>query len=523
MRVRNTTLGLVLVGVLLLAVPVGAQENDSLPRYAVVYNTSQGVHVASLLSDQSWRIDTLPDGVFFGQFDVMDCVPIWSTDGHRVYVMVEPEISDPDDGGMVLILSQIAVYDITTQTFEILADVFDAEAIVGENNSFYTGYMIASLSPDERYVWLNSTLSGDSLLVDLQTGKTLYHQPYVVRAVAWSPDAVFVGAEGIMRYGGEYDRFVLSLPEGKRLMTVPPVEGAEVLPVYRAFWLPEINAFVFSVYIDMAAEQQALGMVDAATWTVDYFDAGHDLQAAPSREYVSYVNMAGELIVMDLKRGWQDTLELAGSYTAWHDGDELVSVTLVGAEGAYDATLTNYDYGGVPGLKTYVIAEGIPFVDRVLVSPDIERIMLHFRGDGLALYHGFGGLITDSEISTPDGPAQLKDYDPHMMWGQHYTYFNLWPPAAAYPQSLAINNRGGVVFPPEGYQFVGESPDGRWQLLLGSHEDIGASVTIYHELVAYSERTRETVTLFAHPEDIVYQMAHGRLSEAFVWSPLLDD
>lgn len=520
---KAIALGFILVTLFVLCVPTGAQESDLVPQYAVAFNTTQGVHVASLMSNETWRIDTLPKGVFLGQFDVMNCVPVWSSDGHRAYVMVEPEISDPDDYNTI-ILSQVGVYDITTQTFEILADVLDAEAILSEKSSIYTGYTIASLSPDERYVWLNSTLSGDSLLVDLQTGETLYQQPYEVRATAWSPDAVFVGAVGIMFHMGEYDGFVLSLPDGERLVTVPPIEGAETPYGYRAFWLPENNSFVFSMYADLAAAEQVMGMIDAATWTVDYFDEGRELQAAPSREYVSYVNMAGELIVMDLKRGQQDTLGLAGTYIGWHSAaDELVNITVAGEDEVYDIVLTNYDYAGDPEPKESVIAEGVPYVDRILVSPDIERVMLHFFGDGVALYHGEGELITGYEINTPDGPAQLKDYDLNMMWGKHYTYFNRQPPVAANPQSLAINDGGEVIFPPDGYEFVGEAPDGRWQLLLGSPEDIGASVTTYHELVAYSEHTQETVTFFAYPEDIVYLMAHGWLSEAFVWSPLLAD
>lgn len=51
--------------------PLAQAFNEEVePRYSLAFNTSQGVYIASFLSDNTWRIDALPRNVYFHSFDL---------------------------------------------------------------------------------------------------------------------------------------------------------------------------------------------------------------------------------------------------------------------------------------------------------------------------------------------------------------------------------------------------------------------------------------------------------------------
>ncbi|MBN1200392.1 MAG: hypothetical protein JXJ20_00925 [Anaerolineae bacterium] len=520
MTMRAMITGCVLLSVL-IAGPVAAQnteqDTDDLPRYAVAFSTSQGVQVASLLSDQNWRVDALPPGVFFGQFDIIDCVPAWSADGHRVYVMVEPEISKPDDPETI-ILSRVGSYDITTQTFQIHADVLDAAAILEENETIYTGYVIESLSPDERYIWLNSTLIVGSVLVDLHTGKVIYEQPYLVTATVWYEDRVFTAAQGIFDHWGENQQFVLSLPDAKPVAVFPNAESTNSQYVPDAFWSPEYDTILFAAEF---AEQQAFGLFNTVTGAFEYFDEGYDLDLAPSGRYASYVNVNRELVVLDLSTMNRTPYGEAGHYTGWHADDVLVNVVVSGAADSRDVTLITYDYGNMAEQVEEIIVQGVPDIDRIHVSPDAQRIMLHYHDDGLALYDRALGLVADSPVTTPDGTTWETAYDDNLIWGRDHAYLKLLPTTTGGSRSVAINRQGEFIIMPS-YVWASESPDGDWMLMAGGLVEWEFNYMGYPELVAFSPQTGDTATLFSQTDEAVFRLAHGTLAQTLIWSPILE-
>jgi hypothetical protein len=526
---RARSVGLVLVAVVLAAVPVRAQETEARPRYAFAFGTSLGVHVASMLSDNTWRVAPLPRGVYFGQFDMAYCLPFWSADGHTLVFTVEPEVSDPDDRGGV-ILSQVGSYDITTQRFQIHAELLDAAALIAEG-SIYGGYCVAALSPDARYAWLNSTIHEESLLVDLETGAVLYSRPYMVTAAVWHTgytaadepilDYVFTAMSGIFQTFGENEQFILTLPDGERTADFPNAEGMDEQYVNRAFLLDWSNTILFSAYGAGMSEPQVMGLVDVEAGTVDYFDQGRDLQLSEDGYYASYVNTADELIVLDLEPFIFDTRAPAGKYTAWH-GNVLVNVTVLGEEEPQDVIMTTYDYSGTSGIIEQVIFRG-PCPDVILVSPNMTRILIRFQGGTFGLFDRDGGVVARTEVSNEEGTAQLWDYDPRLLWGSSARlYLGVLPQAPLESQSVSINaTTGEVVFSPPGYIYLGETPT-RWVLLAGGVEGMSYREYAFPELLATSLLTGETATLFAQEGEVVYRPFHGRFSEGFIWSPALD-
>lgn len=527
MCARAVSLILVVV-VMVAVVPVRAQDAESMPHYAFVFNTSQGVQIASFLRDKTWRVDSLPRGVFFGQFDVADCVPFWSADGHTLVFMVEPDISNPGDGDSI-ILSQVGSYDITTQRFQILAEVFDAAASMAEGN-YYTGYCIAALSPDARYAWLNSTLLVNSLLVDLQTGALLYSGPYMVTAAAWhtgytdddeeSIDYVFTAMSGIFEYAGENEQFILTLPDGNRAADLPNAEGLDQQYVNRVFLLDWSNKILFSASGPATGESGVLGLVDVEAGTVDYFDRGRDLQLAEDWPFATYVNTANELVLLDLDSFEFSPLVPAGKYTAWH-GVVLVNVTVSGEGDTRDVTMTTYDYSG-GGIDEQLVAQG-PSPGTILVSPEMNRVLLRFADGTFGLYFQGENIVAQSEVSSEEGTAQLWDYDINHLWGRTCVYMGVQPQPPLESYSVCINPaKGEVVFAPPGYIWAGEGPGGYSVLLAGGVEEMSYEAFSFPELLATSPLTGDTTTIFAQEGEVIYRPAHGSFSDTFIWSPVLD-
>jgi hypothetical protein len=324
---RKIVVCLFLLGIVCQISSVRSSTGETLPLYSLAFNTSQGVHVARFMSDDTWDVDTLPRNAYFGQFDVMSCFPFWSANGSRLVIM----LSSPSNRSEYEDVMQIGYYDILNRSFSAL---LDPDMLPSTGRALVDGYCIDSLSPDGRYVWLNSTISVQSILFDLNTGTVVTVKPNLIRGTAWHGDRVYVStADGFIQHD-DTEHEVLALPGGETLVAFPNYQDTAVQFTANTFWLQD-NQIVFTAYIPPYGPGYhfILGIANPETGTVEYV-ADDVFPYAPLRfsedgRYVAYEEMTNRhLVLLDLDTLEQVSTDVHSADYVWRDSTLTTLTTL---------------------------------------------------------------------------------------------------------------------------------------------------------------------------------------------------
>jgi hypothetical protein len=512
---RKIMVCLFLLGIACQISSVRSSTGETRPLYSLAFHTSQGVYVATFMSDDTWDVDTLPRNAYFGQFDVMTCFPFWSADGSRLVIM----LSSPSSLSEFEDVMQIGYYDILDRSFTTL---LDPDMLPSTGRAFMDGYCIDSLSPDGRYVWLNSPISVQSVLFDLNTGTAVTVKPNLIQGAAWHGDRVYVStADGLIQHD-ETEHEVLALPGGETLAAFPNYQDTAVQFTTNTFWLQD-NRIVFTAYIPPYGPGYhfILGIADPETGTVEYV-ADDVFPYAPLRfsedeRYVAYEEMTNRhLVLLGLDTLDQVPTGVRSADYVWR-GSTLTTLT---AADDGSAIISEYE----EQTRTVTQTLNLDGASPLKLSPDTQTILARStEHSSLVLYRRDGSVLAGPEITTPEGAAvRMSAYDSKVVWGRTYAY--LLTRAAQSDDSplgsVAVNTQTGErLFSPDKYVWAGESPDGRWALLAGGTDDMAYSEYNYPELLVYSLETGETVTLFAVEGEVVYNPFHFSLTDMLRWSP----
>ncbi len=181
-------------------------RSDPTPLYSLAYATgvwssAQGVNVMTLYDDGSSHVETI-DHAYYGQGDVFLIKPWWSPDGHTVYLPIDTGTADQS------LVTRIDAYEVTTHTTRTLAKL-------EPYNQQIEVIALESVSPDGRYVWVNTMT--DSRLLDLKTGKWLAHTSCPSDTMGW------VGNRTVLFevMGCSSHFLVFEVPSGQLVRTIP--------------------------------------------------------------------------------------------------------------------------------------------------------------------------------------------------------------------------------------------------------------------------------------------------------------
>jgi|GEM_PF-5004828 len=465
---------------------------------AVTFATDSGQWVATVDSNDEWTITRIEENVFQGIMDFHRILPVWSPDGHSIYMAV----TLPDS----MIASQIYRFDIETYESEFVLEPFDGASLSLD----LEGVMFGEFSPDGRYLWAYQTvILQKSYLIDLETNSVIYQVDGWHETVDWQ--------HGIMRttQASSVIPFIQSDPTIYHFDFATETVSEQVTYPLSDEWIFATAILLDDGQVLVQDNADTIRLVNWQTEENNILANGHSLSRLNSDEAV-FIDESSNLMRINL-----DTLEieqinenpLIAGYIGIEqelfrvEGDSLIYVEQV-FESDNDTSTLNWirqtdDDREITEL--YTGNDSNPIIS--LISPAYffrtvsnQTVNIRAYNADRPLYEG-GYPQDDISINWgDDGQLVLQAYDTR---GQ-----DLRIDVHIDPQTETI------TLPPEwNMRRVSVSPDGRWWFYSYSQPDLYDDGFVAG-LVAYQPETDTTIELL--PDDETFQLPDSY--DMFIWS-----
>lgn len=450
----------------LLVVPTTqAQEPPPPPIYSLLFSYSnQEVQIATLYPNADWRFQTIPGRLLYAQTPTIDAgmvMPRWTADGLKFYTTVYEPNTDR-------IATQIAVFDVAAGTLTPVAQVID-QRFVAEQDKVSEFVSIEAVSPDGSYLWASRLLSGQSLLVNTQSGEILQPQNICpAKVLDWLDQEVLLSCTGAQF--SPPDLFTLDLASGERARTLPPPPpGAADNPLANYIYDGEfLRSGLYLVGALGSAQPSFIGVLRMDTYKSAYFEVGAYLQVSPEQNFAAY--FSGQR----LKRLNLDSLRVTDVGNAavtsgqlWQ-GDRLSFWRTQERDGLFEILRVEAE----PLRRSEHIVYQGQKPSAISFAPQGEAFALEFQPAPDQAYvevYNAGRLVWVSDFQYPNSYVTLQPpANAPISWTADgvWLHLNYTPSLAAQIKTLSVNVESGesLTAPEERAAYMGESPDGAWWL-----------------------------------------------------------
>lgn len=445
----------------------------------------EGVRVATLLSDGSWQLKTLP-GAYSGPFDVGFVAPAWTADGHTLYTTVQ----SPGSQTHFLMLY---TYDVFTQKLTPLMDLDT------RHEPEYEAAAIDSISPDGRYLWFEKPVRGDGQLVDVLNKRAFPPLECATEAQAWTADSLvdFNRCAHMLR--------TIDLATGK--VRQVPVD----LSFYGSYGWQAVSQNGKSYLVGgplIDNEDGPVVMLNLDTGDRTTLSTGHYFTVAADRTFATFAS-GDRLMRLNLA-----TLRVADTGPIGH----ILAVT---AQGGNLYVWSGQDNGNALELTRVTLTAASRAEQLVYSGPQTAEQNLQFAPDGkhVALQFEAGDDKMRVELYGLDGPIWTSS-QPDLREGYSepaWTPDSTWLFLDGADRSAAVNTRSAqlILAPQPAAHYLNSSPDGAWWLfsILGESDDPN------DRLVVFNHDTGKVVVLADNVLLGHHDPYHWPSYQYYVWSP----
>jgi hypothetical protein len=487
-----------------------------IPRYSVAftaYNSESATHtlyVATLLSDNTWQITSLPERVLLGQFDIRLVTPVWSADGRTLFTTLLEEGQD-GDGYDYLVGGRLASFDVFTRQLTPRLEMF---TFATHPDLPYEALHYESISPDSRFAWVARTMQFDvHYLVNLETNTVVAPSECQVTALAWLETEILVSNAP---YLGPCDPAVYTLDlatgEKSHILAAPPLHEENYWESYPTIAILLSDGRVLVGGNEWQAAEVGLLSLDGSSGK--YFGPGNQLEVFEAEGVAVWESPQKGRVCLDLT-----TLEIlplneadfAAAPGCWghltyhyieespHDRGQFTIREIALEDGTKQETIL---YEGSYN-STYTSYMGVSEPSMVAITHN-DRVEIYEHGE----------LVWDSGSALP-GMSMTSE-----IWGWAHNEEWLRLDRTDIQESYMLNMQTlKIVSPPEpGYTFLNMSPDGAWWLyaVVGSNWDVES----VQRLIAFHPATGEQVIL-VDSEILAHINFHFSPEQYYVWSPVI--
>jgi hypothetical protein len=501
-------------------------QSEITPRYAVAFQAFveedngpvQRVHVASLDTNDQWRVDVLNEDLFFGEFNSMLVLPSWSTSNTLVIPGWALDASEQYSPSYYDSLYQ---YDLNTGEAQPLIEHITAP----DGQHALYGFSIEEISPDGRTALLYSSLDATSgYLINLKTGTVIAGGLCPIRALAWLETEVIV----------THTLFAIHDPD----ICQPAIYGIDLTDgtITRELANPDTlsqnqseiwnNTVRDGFLFDDSSLLTTRGVVSLLPLdggpplkTADVV-ARSFVEVAPNRRFAALYSFVDGLYWLDLETF--ETTKLADDQGLWERenwtnvGENELGFWSQEDNGTY--TLKYVTYDGTNRDETVVYSGQAPDFGAPAFALELLYAALTFEREDYSrytdIYDAEGHLLWTSQDQFPELNVELglqftHPWPRNARWAHLVVWGGSWN-----MRTLSVDlETGETRLAPEDAILVSVSPDSVWWLYV-IEDDSGES----ERLVAYNWNSGEQAILYDGPG--VYQLGHFARSKAFVWKPI---
>jgi hypothetical protein len=513
---------------ILLLIPWGIAhpQSEITPRYAVAFYASvekdnepvQRVHVASLDTNNQWRVDVLDENLFFGEFNSMLVLPSWSNSNTLVVPGWAPDASEqypPYDS--------LYQYDLKTGEAQLLIGHITAP----DGQHALHGFSIEGVSPDGRAALLYSSLDATGgYLINLKTGTVIAGGLCPLNALAWLETEVIVTHTLFAIYDPVICQpaiYGIDLTDGT--ITRELANPDTLSQNQSEMWSNTVrDGFLFDdhVLLTTSGVVSLLPLDGSPPLKTAKVVARDSVEVAPNRRYAALYSFVDGLFWLDLETF--ETTKLADAPGLWERengtrvGENELGFWSEKDNGTY--TLTYVTFDGAIRRETVVYSGQAPDYEGLAFAPEVPYAALAFEREDYSrytdIYDSEGHLLWTSQDQFPEFNVELGlQFTPPWPRNARWAHLvvsggnNAWN-----LRTLSVDLETGEtrLAPEEGARLVSVSPDRLWWLYVIG-DDSGES----ERLVAYNWNSGELATLYDGPG--VWQLHYDR-SKAFVWKSI---
>jgi hypothetical protein len=510
---------------ILLLIPWGLahSRSETTPRYAVAFQAFvekdnepvYRVHVASLDTNDHWRVDILDEDLFFGEFNSMLVLPYWRNSRMLVipgWAHDASEQSPPYDS--------LYQYDLNTGEAQPLIEHITAP----DGQHALYGFSIEEISPDGGTALLYSSLDATSgYLINLKTGTVIAGGLCPLNALAWLETEVIVTHTLFAIYDSDICQpaiYGIDLTDGTitRELANPDTLSQSQSDIWnntvRDGFLFDDNLLLTTRGVVSLLPLDGSPPLKSADVVARSF-----VEVAPSRRFAALYSFVDGLYWLDLETF--ETTKLADAQGIWERenwinlGDSELGFWSQEDNGTY--TLKYVTYDGTNRHETVVYSgQALVFFGGPEFAPGLPYAAWTFE-DGnynryVEIYDSEGHLRWTSQKQFPRFTVELGQFIHPWPQNARWAHFVVWGGLDSWNmRTLSVDlETGETRLAPEDAILVSVSPDSVWWLYVIEDE-----LCESEQLIAYNWQSGDLATLY--DGSCVYQLGPPYGSKAFVW------
>lgn len=482
---------------------VNAQEET--PAYALAFRVDNEVLVATFYEASGWEIQTLPNFMLFGQYDISLVLPVWTANGRLLRTGYAPEVGAQENPETLLPAAHLYRYDLPGETMSIMPQAIEEQS----NPDLYLPptLAISSVSPDGRYATLYDLIATKGYLVDFESQQVPVRLDTCgLKAFHWTDSSVFLGSfSAYIACPPAF--FEADLTSGATLIDMrEALAGQDVTVIDTGRWLGDADFLVTAYGLESYYNLVRINPTEATVLAP--FDFVPPI-VSESGQYAAYYAASG-LVMIDLNTMETVDLDVPNLNTPpYFEGETLHYGALLQAENGTQYVHGQYHPETRQQTTLLYAPDGVEVLEYNF-SPSYQAVAIT-TATGLEVY-GEAGLISDQLPLSPEAEAS------YLAWADDGNMLYLY----ANSGTTALNlQTAEIIAPPEPYAvFLSTSPDGRWWLYIVREPGDSDGMYQSERLFVYDSQTQEIVVL--SNEGGLYDNFHWALDSLFVWSPMFE-
>ncbi len=484
-------------------------QTDPEVQYGLIFQTNEHIYLAKLRTDNTWQVDSLPDYLLFGQYDVFMITPQWLDDGRLIAAGVAPDLTADVADIHGTYLYQI---DIASAAPQLVRE----DSVIDEESIAYTeALVIQGMSDDGNYLLVNTALQYTSHVINLGSGQVQNFEAMGTFISAWQDHQVY-----LISYMEE-TAILVDMESGETLVDFRErfAEIDEDALAYESYPIGD-GRWLFAY--PYAVGDTKIFLYDLQSDSLTELAAGHSIKISPDYVKVAFLS-DNNMGVIDLTSLSVVSFEAhidEQNPVYYFEGDTLIYWNV--QKGDNEFSVSRWHWTGQTLLDEPVYRN---LTTPYLIEPNGQFMLVSDQDE------------TSLDLYTPEGEhlslntaldARTVHYLDDARWprfSENGTWLFLYAEYADGTfQNLAYNWQTGVSYEFlsdesfRGYWYGNAAPDESWFLVQVCTEDVYNLACRPDRLLAIHPDSGTEVVLTEEP---LYDNFHYSNDQVLLWSPLL--